>query len=830
MIQRADAHRPASRHHRRDPVPVRTAVAASGTGGGSVVAPVRQRRHAPTIGTVPGQALTRRESAILAAVGRRLSNPEIASELFISVRTVESHIAALRRKLGAESRADLIAAAGERREHEVSVRVPHNAFVGRAEDLDRLAEAVRRHHCVTITGPGGVGKTRLALEFARAGDRVPIVVELEHAEPDDVVARIARVLELEAGPGADVISSISVALASHPYLLVLDNVDRVGRAVRDAVSRLVVAVPGLRVLNTSRTPIGDGDEFVFPLDPLDVGGADAPSVTMFLDRLDASGAGVATTADRELAARVCARLDGLPLAIELAAAVARHLSLDELSDRLDRDFASLDRAEPEGRHRTLETAFDWTWDLLTDEERDVLCRLGALPRSFDVDLATAVTRPGAEGVLLRLLDHSLIVSAGGSPRRFRLLAVMREFVRARTDPTVIREVLARHAEYHAAIASEFASRARVDDSTEAMRESIRLCSEVNAALRWSIAAGHPAALPLATALAVGVEQYGSDVDSVRTLAMAARDRRLFAEADPGQLLLLGFAIVFLELPLVDDLAERALTIAGDDPRAQMSAHHLAGVADTYRHRGPSALEHLAVAQRLAARLGDEWELAAIHHMRGIALRDPSLGDNDASLAELETAARGYAAVGDAMHVNNARYMMAAVAEQSGLELDRAARWAAECVDYASRVGNEHELAHAALVQQRLGVPDAALTLDELIATFRRVGDARCVVRSLLLAADRASGAGTTASVDLGRVVPLIEEALSFADDADDHAHQVAALERLVPAYWARGDRVRTLTALGRLAAIAGADAASAACPPELAGELPVHADAVTAAN
>jgi predicted ATPase/DNA-binding CsgD family transcriptional regulator len=801
----------------------------------SVSAPVRRRRRAPTIGTVPGQALTPRESAILAAVGRRLSNPEIASELFISVRTVESHIAALRRKLGAERRADLIAAAGERREHEVSVRVPHNAFVGRSGDLERLAAAVQRHHCVTITGPGGVGKTRLALEFARAGDRVPIVVELEHADPDDVVARIARVLDLEAGPGADVISSIAVALASHPYLLVLDNVDRVGRAVRDAVSRLVVAVPGLRVLNTSRTPIGDGDEFVFPLAPLDVGGADAPSVAMFLDRLDATGTAMPSAADRELAARVCARLDGLPLAIELAAAVARHLSLDELSERLDRDFATLDRAEPEGRHRTLETAFDWTWDLLTDEERDVLCRLGALPRSFDVDLATAVTHAGAEGVLLRLLDHSLIVPAGGTPRRFRLLAVMREFVRARTDPGVIREVLARHAEYHAAVASDFASRARVDDSVDAMRESIRLCSEVNAALRWSIAAGHPAALPLATALSIGVEQYGSDVDSVRTIAMAARDERVLAEADPQQLLVLGFAIVFLELPLVDDLAERALAIAGDDPRSRMAAHHLAGVADAYRHRVESALEHLDIAERLAVRVGDDWDLAAIHHMRGIALHDPTIGDDDAALAELETAVRLYAAVGDGMHVNNARYMMAAVAEQSGREVDRAARWAAECVDYASRVGNEHELAHAAIVQQRLGVPDAALTLDELVATFRRVGDARCAVRSLLLAADRVSGAADTAGAgaarrgDPGRAVPLLEEALSFADDADDHAHQSAALGRLVGAYWSRGDRVRTLTTLGRLAAVAGPDAAAAACPPELLGELPVHADAVATA-
>jgi len=787
---------------------------------------VRRHAHGRTIGTVPAQPLTTRESAILSAVERRLSNPEIASELFISVRTVESHIASLRRKLGADSRAGLMAAASERREHEASVRVPHTAFVGREGDLERLATAVDRHHCVTITGPGGVGKTRLALEFARSGSRVPVVVELEHAEPGDVVARISRVLDLEAGPGADVATAVGLALASHPYLLVLDNVDRVGHAVRDAVSRLIMTAPELRVLNTSRTPIGDPAEHVFPLAPLEAEGTDAAAVAMFLDRLDTTGAGSPSPSDRALAAQVCARLDGLPLAIELAAAVARHLTLVELAARLEGDFAMLDRAEPEGRHRTLETAFEWTWDLLSAEERDVLCRLGALPRSFDVELATAVTHPGAEGVLLRLLDHSLIAPARGAPRRFRLLAVMREFVRARTDPAVIRDVLAQHAEYHDAVAAEFASRARTDDSTEAMRKSLRLCSEVNAALRWSIAAGHPAALSLATSLAIGKEQYGSDVDSVRTLAMAARDERVLVQAEPRQLLLLGFAIVFLELPLVDELAARALAIAddSDDPGALMAAHHLAGLADTYRHRGPSALEHLAVAEHLAAEVGDEWELAAIHHMRGIALRGPSIDDGDAALAELAAAARGYAAVGDAMHVNNARYMMAAVAEQSGLELDRAARWATECADYAGRVGNEHELAHAALVQQRLGLPNAALTLDELIATFRRVGDARCAVRSLLLTADR------TPARDGVRAVQLLEEALAFADTADDRAHQAAALSRLAPAYWARGDRVRTLTTLGRLAAVAGPDAASAACPPELADEPPVGADAVTAAR
>src|SRR5688500_6242095 len=308
--------------------------------------------------------------------------------------------------------------------------------------------------------------------------------------------------------------------------------------------------------------------------------------------------------DLRLAAQVCARLDGLPLALELAAAVARHLSLDELAGRLDHDFATLDRAVPEGRHRTLDTAFDWSWDLLTDEEREVLCRLAAPPRTFDVDLAAAVTHPGAEGIVLRLLDHSLLVPAGGRPRRFRLLAVMREFVHARTDPAIIREVLQQHAEYIATISEEFVAEARTDDSPEAFRLSETLCPEVNAAVRWALAARHPAALPLAASLSIGVEQYGSDVDSVRTLAMAARDDRVLASASAQQLFLLGNALLFLDVELVGELAERALALAGDgdDSRERLAAHHLAGAADGYRDRVASALEHLAEAEQLAIAL------------------------------------------------------------------------------------------------------------------------------------------------------------------------------------------------------------------------------------
>jgi len=756
---------------------------------------VTSRLARPRLGGVPGHTLTPRERAVLAAVGRRLSNSEIAAELFISVRTVESHIAALRRKLGADSRADLIAAAGSRRG--AAVRVPGTVFVGRERELAELHDRLTRHRWATVAGPGGVGKTRLALEYARTQDpdRTPLVVELEHAGPEDVVARIARAVELESARNTDLRTAVGLALAAHPTLLVLDNVDRVGDEVHRVVDALTGNAPDLHVITTSRTPLGT--EPVLHIDPLATDGPAAAGVVMFLDRLDRSGR-APSPGDRELAEEVCRRVEGLPLAIELAAGAARHLSLAELADRLDRDFAMLDRASPAGRHRTLETAFAWTWDLLSDDEREVMCRLAALPRTFDVDLATAVTHPGAEGVLLRLLDHSMLVPASAS--RFRVLAVMREFVHARTDPALIRDVLERHAEYYAAVARHFVRVARVDDSPAAMSRSALLCPEVNAALRWALAAEHPTALSLASSLAVGIEQYGSDADSVHSIALAARDERVRRDAAPEDLLALGIALCYLDVPLVDELAELALEAAeGGDDRAKLAAHHLAGMSDAYRDRETSAVAHLDEAERIALRLGEDWELAATRQMRGIALRDASSGNPAAAIAEFEAAMHGYAVAGDAMHVNNARYMMAITAAEHGMHLDEAAAWAAECVDYATRVGNTHELAHATLVQQMLRVPDAAAELDELADMFRRLGDARCLTRSLIMLADRRAPAEALAA---------LEEALHVADVAGDEHHQRATLERLAKVYWSIGDVMRARTALGRLEAIAGPDAAS----------------------
>lgn len=778
----------------------------------AVQAPPQHAALVSTLGRVLGPPLTPRERAVLGAVERRLTNPEIASELFISVRTVESHIASLRRKLDADSRADLVAAARQRRE--ASVRVPANPLRGRGRDLALAESVLATGDLLTLVGPGGVGKTRLALEIARAHEeRTPVVVELEHASAHDVVNRITRVMGMEVSPHEDLLASVGVALAAQPYLLVLDNADHVVPATRRVVSGLRALAPDLKVLVTSRTPLGGDDEHVHLVGPLAADGVDAPASALLADRL-ASYGHPPTSGDVAHLDHIAARLDGLPLALELAAAAARHLSLAQLSARLDRDFATLDRATPEGRHRSLETAFEWTWHLLTDEERDVLQRLASLPRTFDMDLAVFVTHAGAEGVVLRLLDRSLLVSASSSPGRWRLLAVMREFVLARTDPAVVRDVLQRHAELVTVVSEGFIATARIDASPEAMGLSTTLCPEVNAALRWSLAERDPLAVRLSALLAVGVEQYGSDADSVEALAMGAHDEWMLDQATPSQLLVLGNALAFFDVEVVTALAARALATADpDDPEQVRAAHQLAGMAAAYGPQPAEALPHLEIAERLAVEHDHAWDAAAARQFRGVALRSIAMrtdGGRDlaGAVAAFESAMLGYGRAGDLTHVNNVRFMMALTSAETGYDPERAARWAAECVAYGESTANEHELAHGRLVQATLGLEEAG-DLDDLLSSFRHLGDLRCVHRVLILRAARVT--------DARKRIETLHEARAIAIAAGDPSRQIIAVTALIDAQRDAGDRGGVLAALDALADLAGRDAAIAACRPD---ELP----------
>lgn len=753
------------------------------------------------------ERLTRRESATLDAVARRLTNGEIAAEFHVSVRTVESHVSALRRKLDASSRSALIAAARDLQC--ATVHVPADSFLGRDDDVEAVRAMLERDRWVTIIGPAGAGKTRLALELASAGARSPIVVELEHKSDREVVPAIAKSIGLSGDSSADLLAQCAVAMASQRHLLVLDNCDRVLDSVGGAVAELLGGSAPLAVLATSRSPVGGAGESIHTLPPLSVGDRSS-AYKMFIDRArTALPAFTPSDDDREAVIRICRRLDGLPLAIELATARLRHLSLSELDSLLEHGFGALDRARPASRHRTLETAFDWTWDLLDDEERSVLSRLAALPRIFDLELAEVVTFPGSGGIVLRLVDRSLVTLAGGAatPRKFRLLDALRKFVLGRTEPELIEGVRRVHAEHYASLAHQLSRIARTDDSRSTAERAANNCTDVNAAAHWALSRDPALALSIGSSLSVGAEQYNPDVDSLSTIALVARDPGVRELATTTELFRLGMAMCYWDLGLVSELADLALTKIVDTT-SELEAHHLAGYADAYRHSPATALEHLDRAERLAIELDDPWELGSVRQAVGIALRDD---DADAAIAAFESSMAAYARAGDAMHVNNARYMMAATAAGAGLRTQEATVWAEECASYARECGNHHELAHAMLTRATLSTgTEPEPTLDDAIDEFRTVGDLRCLTRALILLAGRRPAA---------EQVPLFRQAHDVALRAPDLTNQASTVEGLMRSLWESGARRLAVVELGVLTHLVGEEAAQTRCPESMLLEL-----------
>jgi predicted ATPase/DNA-binding SARP family transcriptional activator len=311
---------------------------------------------------------------------------------------------------------------------------PLTSFVGRTDDLTALDDAVARSRLVTLVGPGGVGKTRLALELAR---RLADGQEVWYVELAPLTADGGHLADaVAAGVGAPDRTGVSVPpldrvverLAQRPALLVLDNCEHVLDDTAMVALRLLRACPGLRVLATSREPIGVEGERQLPLRPLPVDDA----VTLFVAR--ARDAHPLFEGDEEALTRLVEHLDGLPLAIELAAARAKTLPVPEIVERLGDRFGLLRRTTRGGtaRHDGLEAAIDWSYDLLFADEQRTFERLAVLPAGAT---AAAVERLcGADGLELasRLVDRSLLVAdTSGRGVRFIMLESLRAYGSAR---------------------------------------------------------------------------------------------------------------------------------------------------------------------------------------------------------------------------------------------------------------------------------------------------------------------------------------------------------------------------------------------------------------
>jgi predicted ATPase/DNA-binding SARP family transcriptional activator/tetratricopeptide (TPR) repeat protein len=361
------------------------------------------------------------------------------------------------------------------------------SFVGREADVARLVTLIAGSRLVTLVGAGGAGKTRLANEVARTivdatPDGVWFVELAALNRTGDLAQSVLNSLGvqedrlLDSRPptvmGGDAVDRIVDALAGRESVLVLDNCEHLIDDAADLTDRLLAACPDLRIVATSREPLGITGETVFALGPLshptgeNVGLAKAmesPAVQLFVDRAKAARSDfVLDEATVAQVIEICRRLDGLPLALELAAARVRSLPIDEVASLINDRFRMLTGGSRTAlpRHRTLRAVVEWSWELLNDDEKRLIEELAVFADGMNPHSAAAVCTGSAGdadmlSMLLALADKSLLQPVDGTGLRFRMLETIKEFGQDRMlDAGRLDDLRARHASYFLALAIE----------------------------------------------------------------------------------------------------------------------------------------------------------------------------------------------------------------------------------------------------------------------------------------------------------------------------------------------------------------------------------------
>ncbi|MGY1712076.1 AfsR/SARP family transcriptional regulator [Geodermatophilus sp. SYSU D00758] len=638
---------------------------------------------------------------------------------------------------------------------------PRSSFVGRTAELAVLQEALAGPaQVVTLLGPGGVGKTRLAVETARrTADRRPggtwfvdLAAVPGPAQVPDAVAAALGVTgapDPAGGPAPSPVARAATALADRPALVLLDNCEHVLDAVADLVDELLGLAPAVQVLATSRAVLDVGGEHVVPLAPLPVGALDDDSeaVRLFLDRARAADRTLRPDA-RDLAAvrEICRRLDGVPLALELAAARARALPLPEIAARLGDRFGLLrnrDRsAAPRQLH--LEALVGWSHELLSADERRAFRWLGTLTGPFALDtaeelLAAAGLDPDtALDVVAALVDRSMLAREGdGASARFRMLGILRAYAcdRLAEDGEEPAARLA-HAQVHLRRVRDAADLVHGARAPEALAVLAGLADEARAALAWATGARRAdVAVPLATAFGwfwFLRGPHAEALDAVRRTLDLAGDDDAPALATSGALI-----AAVLRDPAVPALTERAVRgLSGDPARAVPLA--VAALHRFSRGEPAEAAREATLAARIAAGLPEDgatpwpraWALGFALLVAGAAESAVDLDRAEATLTSAETA---FAAADDGHGLARVRVQQALVAEARG--------------DYGAAVAR---LTAAGSALRRLGLPDLLASvlgqLGNVLALTGATDRARTVLEEALEVARAAGSADVVAYV------------------------------------------------------------------------------------
>jgi len=355
-------------------------------------------------------------------------------------------------------------------------------FIGRERELSEVRALVASSRLVTLTGAGGCGKTRLSLQLAAglldgSGDGVWLVELAAVSDEAAVAPAVCQALRIATQPARPALDTLLDALAQQDMLIVLDNCEHLIGACAKAADAIVRHCPRVHLVATSREPLGIDGESIYRVPPLSLPGpgdtglaaaASSDAVSLFVDRARAQGTGLSVDEQTApLVVSICRRLDGLPLAIELAAARLRSLSLRSLADRLDQRFRLLTGGSRTAlaRQQTLRATVEWSYSLLHGAEHSLLRRLSVFAESFDLDAAEAVCGFGdiealeVTGLLGSLVDKSLVVAEPtGQALRYRLLETIRQYAAERLAEAgdEAATVAAAHCEHYLSVAERAA--------------------------------------------------------------------------------------------------------------------------------------------------------------------------------------------------------------------------------------------------------------------------------------------------------------------------------------------------------------------------------------
>jgi predicted ATPase/DNA-binding SARP family transcriptional activator len=490
-------------------------------------------------------------------------------------------------------------------------------LIGRDNDLIELTRALHSARLVAVCGPGGVGKTRLAVELAGSSGGIAdaIVVDLTSATADDVFSMVGAALGLHGELASA--SSIAEHLRDSDAMLVLDGAEHVRNEVRVLVRLLLERCRQLRVLVTTRVRLDLPDEYVHVLRPLSTAGNRPAALELLNDRLARAGRPHDVDAAADLLA-ICTRLDGVPLALELAAGRIAVLGIEGVRDRLD---GALDLIASDGddRHASLRHVVAWSYELLDEPARALLAALAVFEGEFDLDAAehvgsTAVGMP-VSLLLGRLVDTSLVATTA-APGRYRLLDMIRHFGRERLAASADGDrARAAHVSWLHGRLDGIAHTVGSDEREVAERLG-RLRDEVRGAIRWIRARRDPVLAADIVAPLAGPLLYRPDAELIAAaydlVATLAPDAGKLGDA-PAALAAAGSRLAFLagDLDAVDDLAARALDRDGD-AATRHRASHACGVRDLYQGRHADAArafrsvaedEHASLVDRLDALSG-----------------------------------------------------------------------------------------------------------------------------------------------------------------------------------------------------------------------------------